>query len=103
MKNTGLKDDFGNIIKDGSTIEWTYYQHGIMITKPNGRKSFLGGLSGGKMIVKKFKKKKKIRYEVRGDIAGYFLDRPKSIATTFIKDKPKCVVVNIKKKKPVST
>lgn len=95
-KNTGLKDDYGNIIKDGDTIEWTYYQHGIMITKSNGRKFFLGGLTGGEMITKKFKKKQKIAYEVRDDVAGYFLDRPTSIATTFIEEKPKCLVVNIK-------
>lgn len=96
MKNTGLKDDYGNIIKDGDTIEWTYYQHGIMMTRRNGRKYFLGGLSGGKMITKKFKKKQKIVYKVRGDVAGYFLDRPTSLATFLIKEKPKCLVVKTK-------
>lgn len=91
MKNTGLKDDYGNIIKDGDTIEWTYNQHGIMTNS-----KFLACVSGGEMIIKEFKEKRKITYEVRSDIAGYFLDRPTGIGTTFIKDKPKCRVIKSK-------
>jgi len=92
-KGTGLKDDFGSPINDGDTIEWTYIQHGVMIKDDDGTERFLGCVTGGKMISKEFKETKKIEYEVRDDAAGYFLDRPRSIATTFINDKPKCRVV----------
>ena len=95
MKNTGLKDDYGTSIMDGDTIEWTYHQHGTMIKNDDGTETFFGCLTGGEMIVKEFKEVNKIEYEVRGDIAGYFLDRPRGIATTFIKEKPKCKVINI--------
>jgi hypothetical protein len=95
-KDTRLKDDYGNPIKDGDTIEWVYYKHGVMIKDDDGNEKFLGCLSGSEMITKKFKERRKIKYEVRGDFAGYFLDRPGGIATTFIKDKPKCKVVNVK-------
>jgi len=92
-KNTGLKDDYGTPIKDGDTIEWTYIKHGVMSKDNDGNEYFLGCVTGGEMITKEFKEIKKIEYEVRGDIAGYFLDRPCGIATTFINDKPKCRVV----------
>lgn len=94
MKFTGLKDDYGNEIKDGDIIEWTYFQHGIITKKDNGSEGFLPCVSGGLMITKEFKERKKIIYEIRGDSAGYFLDRPEGIGTTFIKEKPKCKIVN---------
>ena len=94
QKNTGLKDDYGTPIMDGDTIEWTYYKHGIMSKKDDGTEYFLGCVTGGEMIKKEFKETKKIEFEVRGDVSGYFLDRPTGIATTFIKEKPKCKVVN---------
>jgi hypothetical protein len=61
----------------------------------DGSERFVGCVSGVGMVLKEFKETKKIEYEVRGDIAGYFLDRPTGIATTFIKDKPKCKVINV--------
>lgn len=92
-KNTGLKDDYGRPIYEGDTIEWTYLKHGIMIKTEDGTEKFLGCVTGGDMISKEFKEIKKIEYEVRGDIAGYFLDRPSGIATTFMSEIPKCRVV----------
>jgi len=94
MKNTGLKDDYGNPIKDGDTIEWTYLKHGVMMKNEDGIENFMGCV-GSEMITKEFKETKKIIYEVKGDVAGYFLDRPTGIATTFIQDKPKCKIINI--------
>lgn len=93
IKHTGLKDDYGTPINDGDSIEWTYYNHGVMIQNEDGTETFLGCVSGGEMIVKEFKEIKKIEYEIRGDNAGYFLDRPTGIATTFITEKPKCMVI----------
>jgi len=90
---TGLKDDFGTPINEGDLIEWTYSQHGVLITNKNGEEEFFPCLTGGEMIVKEFKKTKKIILEVRNDISGYFLDRPSGISTTFIKNKPKCKVI----------
>lgn len=92
-KDTGLKDDYGTPIKDGDTIEWTYIKHGVMIKNDDGTERFLGCVTGGEMISKEFKETKKIEYEIRDDVAGYFLDRPRGIATTFISEKPKCRVV----------
>ena len=92
-KVTGLKDDYGTPINDGDTIEWTYIKHGVMVTGEDGTERFLCCETGGEMISKEFKETRKIEYEVRDDIAGYFLDRPRGIATTFIRDKPKCRVV----------
>lgn len=93
-KNTGLTDDYGTPIKDGDTIEWTFYRHGIMFQEEDGTESFIAGLSGGNMIKKEFKEKRKIEYEVRGETAGYFLDRPGGMAHTYIKEEPKCKVVD---------
>jgi len=92
-KDTGLKDDYGNVIKDGDTIEWTYTAHGVLTKDENGKERFLRCVTGGEMTTKTFKEKKKISYEVRNDIAGYFLDRPCGISLTFINDKPKCKVI----------
>jgi hypothetical protein len=92
-KDTGLKDDYGTPINDGDTIEWTYLKHGIMIKNKDGTERFFGCVSGGEMITREFKETRKIEYEVRGDIAGYFLDRPCGMATTFINEKPKCRVI----------
>lgn len=96
-KETGLKDDYGTPINDGDIIEWVYTKHGFMAKTKDGSEVFIGGVTGGEMVTKKFKEKKIINYEVRGDIAGYFLDRPCGIATTFIKEKPKCKVVKTDK------
>lgn len=93
-KNTGLSDDHGNPIMDGDTIEWTYLKHGIISKDKDGMERFFPCVTGGGMVTKEFKERKKIQYEVRGDIAGYFLDRPNEISTTFIYEKPKCKVVN---------
>lgn len=93
-KNTGLKDDYGTPIMDGDMIEWTYHQHGLVFTDENGDEDFLGCIAGGEMITKEFKEVKTIEYEVRGDVAGYFLDRPRGIGMTFITEKPKCRVLN---------
>lgn len=95
-RDTGLKDDYGTSIKDGDTIEWVYKQHGVMIKGEDGNERFLGCVAGSEMIVKEFRETKKMVYEIRDEVAGYFLDRPKGIATTFIKDKPKCRVINDK-------
>ncbi len=92
-KQTGLHDDFGTPIKVGDTIEWTYFKHGIMVQNDDGTERFLGCVTGGEMIRKEFKETKKIEYEVRDGMGGYFLDSPKGIATTFIPQKPKCRVV----------
>jgi len=86
-----MKKDTG--LKDGDTIEWIYNKHGIIRQNEDGTESFLGCVTGGEMIIKEFKETKKIEYEVRYDVAGYFLDRPCGIATTFINEKPKCMVV----------
>ena len=93
-KDTGLKDDYGTPIMDGDTIEWAYWKHGVMVKQEDGTEKFLGCVTGGDMAMKEFKEKRKVEYEVRKDIAGYFLDRPKGIATTFIKEKPKCKVIS---------
>lgn len=92
-KDTGLKDDYGNTIKDGDSIEWTYDVHGVMIKDENGVERFLGCVTSGDMIQKTVKEKKTITYQVRGDVAGYFLDRPCGMSTTFIKEKPKCKLI----------
>jgi hypothetical protein len=92
-KDTGLKDDYGTPIKDGDTIEWTCYQHGLMIQNEDGTERFLACVTGGEMIEKEIKETKQIVYEVRDDVAGYFLDRPRGIGTTFIINKPKCKIV----------
>ena len=91
-KNTGLKDDYGTPIMDGDTIEWKYYKHGVMIKNDDGTQYFLGCVTGSKMIKKEFKETKKIVYEIKNDVAGYFLDRPIGIATTFIDEQPKCKI-----------
>lgn len=97
MKNqeflsTGLYDDYGTEIMDGDTLEWTYYKHGIMMKNDDGSEYFLGGYAN-EMVKKKFIERRKIEYEVRGDMAGYFLDRPEGMATMYIKEESKCRVV----------
>lgn len=74
-------------------MEWTYVEHGVMIKNEDEQEYFLGCVCGSDMITRENKQTKKIKYEVRGDIAGYFLDRPCGISTTFISEKPKCKVL----------
>jgi hypothetical protein len=92
-KNTGLNDDYGRPIMGGDMIEWTYRQHGVMLTDEDGNEDFLACVTSGEMVVKEFKEITTIEYEVRGDTAGYFLDRPRGIGVTFISEKPKCRVI----------
>jgi len=91
--NTGLIDDYNNPIMTGDTIEWTYKKHGVMITV-DGKEKFLACVTGDPMIIKEFKETKKIEYEVRDNVTGYFLDRPTGIGLTFIKEKPLCKVIS---------
>jgi len=93
-KDTGLKDDYGTPINDGDTIEWAFMEHGLMLQNKDGSETFFGCV-GSDMITRETTETKVIKYEVRGDIAGYFLDRPKGISTTFITKKPKCKVIKI--------
>lgn len=93
-KNTGLTDDYGTPIKDGDTIEWTIYRHGVMWIDEDGTEKFLPCVTCGDMIRKEFKETKKIEYEVRDGVAGYFLDRPRDIGMTFITEPPKCKVIS---------
>ena len=93
MGYTGIKDDYGNKIKVGDTIEWIYYLHGVMVKEPDGSEYFLACVTGADMITKRFVERRKITYEVRDEVAGYFLDRPTSIGMTFIDIPPKGKVV----------
>jgi hypothetical protein len=90
--DTGLTDDYGTPIKDGDTIIWTYKAHGIMVTDDDGKERFIAGVTGGEMIEKELVQEQVIKYEIKEDSAGYFLDRPRGIGQTFIKEKPKCKV-----------
>lgn len=92
-KSTGLFDDYGTPINDGDTIVWTYKAHGIVyIDEDTGEERFIPGVSGGGMIEKELTSEQVVTYEVSKDSAGYFLDRPRGIGQTFIKEKPKCKV-----------
>lgn len=89
---TGLKDDYGTPIMDGDVIEWTFKEHGCMIINEDGSETFFPCVSAD-MITREATERQVVKFEVRGDFAGYFLDRPKRISTTFISEKPKCKVV----------
>ena len=91
-KTTGLKDDYGTPINDGDTVEWTFMEHGVILQNKDGSETFFGCV-GSDMITKESKEIQVIKYEIRGDAAGYFLDRPKRMSTTFITENPKCKVV----------
>lgn len=87
--DTQLTDDEGNKLYAGDTIEWSYSMQGVINIDKDGVEKFFPCISAYSTSVKDFKEVQKIKYEVRGDIAGYFLDRPHSISMTFM-PKPTC-------------
>lgn len=89
---TGLKDDYGTPIMDGDVIEWTFQEHGCMMINEDGSESFVPCVAAD-MITREATERQVVKFEVRGDVSGYFLDRPKKMSTTFISEKPKCKVI----------
>lgn len=91
--NTGLKDSYGTPIKDGDTIEWTYYETGFF--DPDG--NFVPGMTS-EMVKRKLKSTQLIKYEVREHSAGYFLSPPNGFnefgsLTGMFADPPTCKVI----------
>ena len=90
-KDTGLKDSFGNPICAGDTLLWEYQTVGTESADKNGKLYFMGCYPGNE--IREMKYEQVVKYEVGKDSAGYFLDIPCGIGTTFLKGTIKCTVI----------
>jgi hypothetical protein len=92
MTDTGLKDSYGTPIMVGDIVEWTYTKAGYVHTTPELVQEFHAVLTSEPLVVKKFKHRQKIEYEVRHNQAGYFLDVPIGSGVRAYPE-PKCKVI----------